>query len=275
MIKDAIRVGLRYDSAGQRIDVERGHVRIGRTSHDSKHGQIFWCPDLQFFDREKAEIFTSPMAMIRPVPVVVLIPQWEIDLSALKDQLAILEEGQKPKDAVAAFKKARTEFFKAQCKEALEQLKLEADYFQSGYESAEAGESLPPQSNPFFAAGWVAFPKVVADVKPPAAAAAPEVPAAPANTPPVVASSPPEPVVQPEQQGDTRPPDTFLEEMRDEVHKAYLHSTKDGKSIRLNEFAKELSLSPEELRAIITSDTRFEAIPAPGWLSLKEEVATK
>lgn len=67
---DKIRVGLMYDSAGQRVAVEAGYATIGHTSHDPKLGKhVFWFPNLASFEKYKKAIFEN-MSFNKPVPIL-------------------------------------------------------------------------------------------------------------------------------------------------------------------------------------------------------------
>lgn len=68
-----IKVGVVYRSAGQRVDVEAGHKRIGMTSHDVTTGQqTYWFKDGEF-DRVKFDLFEMSSPLAKPVPVFRLV----------------------------------------------------------------------------------------------------------------------------------------------------------------------------------------------------------
>ena len=71
-----IKVGVVYRSAGQRVDVEAGHKRLGRTSHDVSTGQqTFWFPDVETFERVKYDLFECASPLAKPVPIFRLVDE--------------------------------------------------------------------------------------------------------------------------------------------------------------------------------------------------------
>lgn len=68
-----IQIGVIYRSAGQRVQVEAGHKRIGITSHDVTTGQqTYWFKDGEF-EHVKYDLFEMASPLAKPVPVVRLV----------------------------------------------------------------------------------------------------------------------------------------------------------------------------------------------------------
>lgn len=86
---DKIRVGLLYYSAGQRIVVEAGFQTIGHTVASAKYGQqIFWFSSVAMFEKYRKDIFESPMALNKPVPVFeVLEGEQKVDFAGVRKLL--------------------------------------------------------------------------------------------------------------------------------------------------------------------------------------------
>jgi hypothetical protein len=74
-----IQIGVIYRSAGQRVQVEAGHKRIGMTSHDVTTGQqTYWFKSQEEFDRVKYDLFEMASPLAKPVPVVRVVESEEI-----------------------------------------------------------------------------------------------------------------------------------------------------------------------------------------------------